>query len=156
MTALNRLAYIQQLQNGSQVSFRRFVWCNGSICEERDATGTVITKRYFSQGSAANQAPTLGAYYYTRDHLGSIRELTDASGNVRARYSYDPFRPPTKVSGDVDADFGFAGMFWSTEANLGAHSLPRLRPATGPLAFTRPAPACGSERRAKPVCVCPQ
>jgi RHS repeat-associated protein len=114
----NRLAYIQQLENGSQVSFRRFVWCNGSICEERDATGTVITKRYFPQGVMLQTSSNLGPYYYTRDHLGSIRELTDASGNVRARYSYDPFGRQTKVSGDVDADFGFAGMFWSTEANL--------------------------------------
>ena len=27
---LSRLAYIRQLQNGSEVSFRRFVWCNGT------------------------------------------------------------------------------------------------------------------------------
>src|SRR6185436_6416123 len=37
---------------------------------------------------------------------------------VRARYSYDPYGRRTKLSGDVDADFGFAGMFFSTEANL--------------------------------------
>jgi RHS repeat-associated protein len=114
----SRLAYIQQLENGSQVSFRRFVWCNGSICEERDATGTVITKRYFPQGVLLQTGTNSGPYYYTRDHLGSIREMTDASGNVRARYSYDPFGRQTKISGDVDADFAFAGMFWSPEASL--------------------------------------
>jgi RHS repeat-associated protein len=37
---------------------------------------------------------------------------------VRARYAYDPFGRRTKVSGDMDADIGFAGMFWSSEANL--------------------------------------
>lgn len=46
------------------------------------------------------------------------RELTDAAGQVRARYSYDPFGRRTKVSGDLDADFGFAGMLWSAEAAL--------------------------------------
>jgi len=115
---LSRLAYIRQLQNGSQVSFRRFVWCNKHICEERDMSGTNITKRFYPQGVVLETGTKAGAYYYTRDHLGSIRELTDATGNVRARYSYDPFGRSTKVSGDVDADFGFAGMFWSPEASL--------------------------------------
>ena len=114
----SHLAYIQQLQNGSPVSFRRFVWCGNRICEERNATGTVITKRFFPQGFLLETGTNAGPYYYTRDHLRSIRELTDASGNVRARYTYDPFGRRTRLSGDVDADFGFAGMFWSPEVNL--------------------------------------
>jgi RHS repeat-associated protein len=72
-----------------------------------------------------------GRYFYTRDHLGSIRELIDTSGSVRARYSYDPYGRRTKLTGDLDADFGFAGMFWSPEAAL---SLARFRaydPQTG-------------------------
>jgi RHS repeat-associated protein len=94
------------------------VWCGNHICEERDASGTNITKRFYPQGVALETGPTAGAYYYTRDHLGSVRELTDGAGNVRARYSYDPFGRRTKVSGDLDDDFGFAGMFWSPEVNL--------------------------------------
>ncbi len=78
----------------------------------------IVTKRFFAQGVKLETGPKAGTYYYTRDHLGSIRELTDAGGNVRARYAYDPYGRRTKVSGDVDADFGFAGMFWSSEASL--------------------------------------
>jgi RHS repeat-associated protein len=121
---LSRLAYIRQLQNGSQISFRRFVWCNNRICEERDMSGTNITKRFYPQGVALETGTNAGSYYYTRDHVGSIRELTDGEGNVRARYAYDPFGRRTKVSGDMDADFGFAGMFWTSEASL---SLTRFR-----------------------------
>ena len=73
------------------------VWCGGRICEERDASGANVTKRFYAQGVKLETGPTAGAYYYTRDHLGSIRELTDGSGNVRARYSYDPFGRRTKV-----------------------------------------------------------
>ena len=90
-------------------------WCDGAICEERDAAGAV-TKRFFRQGIKFETGLTPGVYYYTRDHLGSIREVTDASGNVRARYTYDPYGRRTKLTGDVEADFGFAGMFWSVEA----------------------------------------
>ena len=115
---LSRLAYIRQLQNGSETSFRRFVWGDVRIYEERDKSGAIVNKRFFAKGVRLETGANAGAYYYTRDHLGSIRELTDAGGNVRARYSYDPFGRRTKVSGDLDADFGFAGMFWSSEASL--------------------------------------
>ncbi|MBI3867394.1 MAG: hypothetical protein HY299_02600 [Verrucomicrobia bacterium] len=117
---LSRRVGIRQLVNGSEVSFRRFVWCGGEICEERDAAGAV-TKRFFPQGvqiTTLNPQPLTLNYYYTRDHLGSIRELTDSSGNVRARYAYDPYGRRTKLTGDMETDFGFAGMFWSTEASL--------------------------------------
>jgi RHS repeat-associated protein len=113
----SRMTSIRKLINRSEVSIRRFVWCGDEICEERDSAG-VVTKRFFGQGMKVESGPSAGAYFYTRDHLGSIRELTDSSGNVRARYSYDPFGRQTKLFGDIDSDFGFAGMFFSTEANL--------------------------------------
>jgi RHS repeat-associated protein len=112
-----RIVGIRKLLDGLAVSHRLFVWCGADICEERDATGAVV-KRYFPQGVKVESGPITGTFYYTRDHLGSIRELTDASGNVRARYSYDPYGRRTKIQGDMDADFGFAGMFWSSEVNL--------------------------------------
>lgn len=43
--------------------------------------------------------------------LGSIREMTDSAGAVRARYAYDPYGRQTKVSGDLEADFGFTGFY---------------------------------------------
>jgi RHS repeat-associated protein len=114
---LSRRVGIRQLVNGSEVSHRRFVWCGRQICEERDAAGVVV-KRFFPQGMKLETGPVAGAFYYTRDHLGSIRELTDTGGNVRARYAYDPYGRRAKLTGDLETDFGFAGMFWSAEANL--------------------------------------
>jgi RHS repeat-associated protein len=127
---LNRRVAIRQLVNDAEVSHRRFVWCDDEICEERDGAGTV-TKRFFPQGMKVESGPNAGTYYYTRDHLGSIRELTDANGNVRARYAYDPFGRRTKLTGDLDADFGFAGMFWSAEANLSLTLMRAYDPALG-------------------------
>ena len=152
----SRLAYVRQLQNGSQVSLRYFVWCHNRICEERDASGTDITKRFYAQGVLLQTGTNAGAYYYTRDHLGSIRELTDAAGNVRARYSYDPFGRRTKVSGDVGADFGFAGMFWSFRDFPGHHALSCLRSEPGPLAFAQSPQKCGDDGGSQPICLCHQ
>ncbi len=109
---------IRLLVNGLQVSQRVLVWCDHEICEERDATGATITKRYFPQGVQLETGTNAGNYYYALDHLGSIRGVVDSSGTVRARYSYDPYGRQTLVAGDVPADFAFAGMFWSTEAGL--------------------------------------
>ena len=114
---LSRLVGIRKLVNGAEVSHRLLVWGGGRLAEERDTNG-VVTKRFFGQGVRIETGPNAGPFYYTRDHLGSLRELTDATGTIRARYAYDPFGRRTKVSGDAEADFGFAGMFWATEANL--------------------------------------
>jgi RHS repeat-associated protein len=113
----SRLATIRLLTNGVEASLRRFVWIGGKIREERDATG-LITKRFFGRGVKIESGTNAGSFYYTRDHLGSVREVTDTSGTVRARYAYDPYGRRTKLSGDVEADFGFAGMFWSPEVEL--------------------------------------
>ena len=113
----SRLRSLRLLTNGVEASHRRFVWCGAMICEERDAAG-VVTRRYFDEGMKIEAGANAGSYFYTRDHLGSIREVIDSAGNVRARYAYDPYGRRTKLAGDVDADFGFAGMFWSPEVNL--------------------------------------
>lgn len=114
---LSRLSGVRLLTNGVQASLRQFVWAGNDLREERDGAG-VVTKRFFSQGVELETGPDAGPYFYAKDHLGSIRELTDRGGNVRARYAYDPYGRRTRLAGDVDADFGFTGLFWSTEAGL--------------------------------------
>ena len=114
---LGRRVRVRFLSNGVEVSDRHFIWCDNEICEERTAAGIVI-KRFFPHGVKCENGVSDGKYFYTKDHLGTIRELIDSAGTVRARYSYDPFGGRTRITGDVDADFGFAGMFWSPEASL--------------------------------------
>ena len=81
-------------------STKQFIWNSNSIVEERDGNNAVL-RRFYSEGEQINGA----SYYYTRDHLGSVRELTDSTGAVRARYDYDPYGSRTKLSGDLDAEF---------------------------------------------------
>ena len=50
-------------------------------------------------------------YYYTRDHLGSVRELTTSAGSIAARYDYDPYGRPSLVQGSNLADFQYAGYY---------------------------------------------
>jgi RHS repeat-associated protein len=87
-----------------------------TTAEERDASGNV-TKRFF--GNAGEQIAGTN-YYYTTDHLGSVREMTDSSGAIRARYDYDPYGRITKVSGDLESDFGYAGYYRHQASGLNA------------------------------------
>jgi RHS repeat-associated protein len=70
-----------------------------------------VTQRFFAQGfqRLAPYSSLPASFYYTNDHLGSVREVLDATGSPRARYDYDAWGQRTKLSGDVDADFGFTG-----------------------------------------------
>ncbi len=113
-----RLASIRRLTNGVEASFRRFLWCDNQICEERDASGGSVTKRYFRQGVKVETGPDAGTFFYTRDHLGSIREVIDDGGDVLARYGYEPYGRQNPIAGGFEADFGFAGMFLTSEAGL--------------------------------------
>lgn len=105
---------------------KEWVWEGRGMVQERNGTGAV-TKTFFAQGFVAG----LAGYYYTRDHLGSIRELVDANGAVRARYDYDPWGQREKLSGDVDADFGFTGHYWHPETGLYFTAYRAYDPALG-------------------------
>ena len=112
---LSQRVKIVEKDNGPVTSTRQFVWIPGDIqpAEERDGSNNV-TRRYYPQGMQMGSTN----YYYTRDHLGSIRELTDNTGAVLTRYDYDPYGRRTKLTGTTDADFGFTGLYYHDPSSL--------------------------------------
>jgi uncharacterized protein RhaS with RHS repeats len=80
-----------------------FVWCGNQRCEERDATGASVTKRFFADGEQLVGGSNAGNYYYSRDHLGSIREVTDSGGKIVAQYDYDAWGNSAVLAGKVNA-----------------------------------------------------
>jgi RHS repeat-associated protein len=59
-----------------------------------------------------------GAYFFTKDHLGSIREMTDTSGNIQAQYEYDPFGRVAQIQGSASSDFQYAGYYYHAPSAL--------------------------------------
>jgi RHS repeat-associated protein len=108
---------IREVSNGIEESNKRYLWCGSQIWQERSASGG-LTKRFFPQGVKIESGIAAGNYFYTKDHLRSIRELVDSSGTVRARYQYDPFGSRVQLLGNVDADFGFTGHFYHSLSGL--------------------------------------
>jgi RHS repeat-associated protein len=110
---------IVETRNGSVASTKQFVWNADELSEERDSSGNV-TKQFFTYGQTIGGTP----YYYTRDQINSVREMTDSSGNLVAQYSYTPDGRGTKVKGNtVDSDFLYAGMYdhQPSSFNLAVH-----------------------------------
>jgi RHS repeat-associated protein len=93
---------------------RQFVYSGDKLCEERDGTGAV-TKQFFQWGEIISGTK----YFYNRDQLGSITEMTDSSGNIVAQYRYDPFGNVTRIAGSgPDSDFLYAGYFYHQPSGL--------------------------------------
>ncbi len=102
-----RRVKIVETANGTVTSTKQFVWIGSNVAEERNS-GDSITKRFYPQGEQISGSN----YYFTRDHLGSVREMTDGNGNIEARYDYDPYGVVIPVgTTSIPSDFQYAGMY---------------------------------------------
>ncbi len=94
---------------------KQWVWTGGpQPSEERDGSNSVA-RRFFR---GLGQQVGASSYFYATDHLGSVREMVDSSGTIRARYEYDPYGRISKVSGDLESDFGFTGLYRHQSSTL--------------------------------------
>ena len=112
-----RRCEILEKTNGSTSADNYFLWCDDEVCEERDSTGANVLRRFFPQGEM-----TLGVggtnYYYTRDHLGSVREALNSSGTLVSRYTYDPYGRKSALQEGYKTSFGFSGDFVHQKSGL--------------------------------------
>jgi RHS repeat-associated protein len=83
------------------------------MCEARDGTGGLLNQ-YLSFGQKISGSN----YFYTKDNIGSVRELTDSSGNIQAQYSYDSFGRVTQLQGSLASDFQYAGYYFHAPSLL--------------------------------------
>jgi RHS repeat-associated protein len=128
---LDRRVRILEMESGIPVSDKRFVWSGVRPVEERDTANNALG-RYFAEGEQRTVASGATAnFYYMLDHLGSIQEMTDASGAVRAAYAYEPFGNRTKLSGDLDVDFGYTGHYRHVRSGLNLAPYRAYDSATG-------------------------
>jgi len=111
---LGRRVQIVELYNGVAYVTNKYVWAGKELVEQRDLTGSTVVKRFFGGGEQISGT----SYFFTRDHLGSIREMVNSAGTIQARYDYDPYGRRTKISGSLDADFGYAGMYQHASSGL--------------------------------------
>ena len=110
---LGRLIEIVDTANGTTQSDQRFVWIGNRMVQQRSSTAAVL-KMYFSQGFIVGSTP----YYYGKDHLGSIRNLTDSTGTIQTQLDYGAYGELTELSNPTQNDFAYTGFFYHQRSGL--------------------------------------
>ena len=82
--------------------------------EARDGSGSMLSQ-YFPLGQTIGGA----SYFFIRDHLGSVRELTNSGGVTSAQYDYDAYGRTVKIQGAQTSDFQYGGYYWHSASQLG-------------------------------------
>jgi RHS repeat-associated protein len=104
---------IVETVSGTITGTKQFIWCGDKMCEARDSTGGLLNQ-YFGYG----QTISVSNYFYTRDHLGSVRELADSSGNFQAQYNYDSYGRVSQLQGSLASDFQYADYYFHAPSGL--------------------------------------
>jgi RHS repeat-associated protein len=104
--------------NGVFVSTNYYLWCGNSICEIRDRTGTNVLRRLCGQGESLVGISGTTNYYYTRDHLSSIREALNTNGILTTRYDYDPYGQQMAIQQNFTTTFSYTGDFLHQTSGL--------------------------------------
>ncbi|MBK9617558.1 MAG: LysM peptidoglycan-binding domain-containing protein [Candidatus Obscuribacter sp.] len=97
----------------SLTNTKQFINSEMQMREERDA-GNVVLKRFFGLGQTSGSSN----YFYTIDHLNSVRDLTDISGVLQAKYNYDMWGRPIVTAFAPKTDFMYAGYYWHERSGL--------------------------------------
>jgi hypothetical protein len=74
---LSRLTAINETISGTVTGTKQFVWSAGLMCEARNGSSTTIAQ-YFPLGQTISGTN----YFYSRDYISSIREVSDGSGRT--------------------------------------------------------------------------
>ncbi len=108
-----RLVQVVETVNGATKSGNRYIWMGDTIVEQRNTQGA-ITKEYFSQGFRQGS----NSYFYGKDHLGSIHNLTDSTGAIQTQLDYGLYGEVTELNGKTQPDFAYTGLFYHQRSGL--------------------------------------
>lgn len=125
---------IIERENGVEQSNQVYVWDDADILQKRDSAGSTPERNYFFQGFSVFSAPSaVDHFFYTKDHLGSIREVMANDGiTVEAIYDYSPWGEVTKVGGmGAESDFLYTGHFYHEPSDLHLTLYRAYNPALG-------------------------
>ncbi len=68
---------------------------------------------YFKFGQAIGS----NNYYYVRDHLASVREMSDSTGVIRSQYSYGPFGTASQYQ-SLASDFQYGNYYFHSRSGF--------------------------------------
>jgi RHS repeat-associated protein len=103
---------LREYSGGTLSQTSQFVYDDDRL-EARDTSGAV-SAQYFARG----QTHASNIYFYTTDHLGSIRDLSSSSGTIQTTYNYDIFGRGGVTQTTAESDFQYAGLYFHQPSGL--------------------------------------
>jgi RHS repeat-associated protein len=105
------------------------------IALERDSSGNLVRRYLDGPLGAVSMTNGSGTFYYHRDPLGTVTDVTDANGNAQWRYEYEAYgaqRTVTNVSGSAPENrLGFVAQYQDSETGLYHMRARQYDPVTG-------------------------
>jgi len=114
---MSRRVRITEKSSGVTVEDHHYIWDGADIVERRAANGTSWEQRYYAEGFVD---ATEGDFYYTRDHLGSVREVVADDGvSVESQYDYGIWGEVERIAGvREESSFRYTGHFYHAPSEL--------------------------------------
>jgi RHS repeat-associated protein len=81
--------------------------------------------------STGPDAPSAASYYYSTDHQGSVRAITDDAGTLVADYSYDSYGNPETAVASLDQPYRYTGREFDATLGLYHYRARAYDPAIG-------------------------
>jgi RHS repeat-associated protein len=104
---------IVETAGGTVSSTKQFVWCGNQMGEARNNSGAVAAQ-YFTYGQTISGT----SYFWSLDHLASVREMTNSVGTIVDQMSYDAFGRVIQQLGNTASDFQYGGYYYHAPSAL--------------------------------------
>jgi RHS repeat-associated protein len=104
---------VKIVEAGTTSGTKQFVCSEDERSEERDGSGTLMS-RFYELGQSNGLTP----YFYSLDHLSSIRELTNELGIAQGVLDYSPTGSEALLAGSQRPDFGYAGYYYHVRSGM--------------------------------------
>jgi RHS repeat-associated protein len=110
----------RRIEKNVNGTITRYIYDGPNIVTEYDGSWNEKAKYTHTQDIDDPLTVTQGAntFYYHKDGLGSVVNLTDASGNVAKSYTYKSFGEIHSETGSLVQPFAFTGREYDSESGL--------------------------------------
>lgn len=124
---------VREKQDAVVINYRRFAWRGLQVVEERDASGSVVQKRYLGRGmQTSGMGGALESRMYSCDHLGSVRELVSTASALTSAYDFDPWGRRSLTEGSSDeSSLAFTGHWFHSRSDLATAPYRGYNPTLG-------------------------
>jgi RHS repeat-associated protein len=127
-----------ELLNGAVQTSIKYQYGATGVLQESSADGGTVLKTYTSIGeqlyTITNNWTSITNRYYTRDHLGSVREIVTSTGSVFVRYNYTPYGERSRAAesfASYEAEKGYTGHDYLPDSGLILTRFRAYDPRTG-------------------------